>query len=394
MKKHFTFLALFACLSMTTFFSSCEKENSGTTNVSIERASLIGKWHLTLYGFTNPPTLLYEYQTNYTFLETGEFFSESILGSNTVYVEGTWDLDGNRLLLTSEDNITFTIESFSQSEMVISTEIDASTIAYYLFEKVNTTEPDTTQSAFDGDGASKSLFSVGASKKVHFSRGNLQYQASSNTWRFAENQYDYLGENNVNVSPSYSGWIDLFGWGTGNNPTLATTDENDYMEFHEWGNNTIVNGGNQTGMWRTLTSNEWQYLISTRANATSKYGTATIDGRFKGLVLLPDEWNLPSGVSFAPGFTGSDILDDYSQNNYTIEEWKKMEEAGALFFPAAGVRLGSEIWNVNNYGLYWSSTPDTDLKCRDMWFSSAIAWPASDERYLGFSVRLVKEFNN
>ena len=50
------------------------------------------------------------------------------------------------------------------------------------------------------EGALPGLFSVSDNKKVSFSKGNLQYQASTNTWRFAEQQYLYG---------------DLFGWGTG-----------------------------------------------------------------------------------------------------------------------------------------------------------------------------------
>ena len=49
---------------------------------------------------------------------------------------------------------------------------------------------------------------------MYFSQGNLQYQASTNTWKFADNQYDYVGSTNSNISSFYSGWIDLFGWGT------------------------------------------------------------------------------------------------------------------------------------------------------------------------------------
>ena len=55
---------------------------------------------------------------------------------------------------------------------------------------------------------------TGSSSYVLFSKGNLQYQASTKTWRFAENQYDIIGEGNENISYRYSGWIDLFGWGT------------------------------------------------------------------------------------------------------------------------------------------------------------------------------------
>ena len=47
--------------------------------------------------------------------------------------------------------------------------------------------------------------------KIFFSQGNLQYQASTNTWRFAEHQYDLIGSDNSNISSTYSGWIDLFG---------------------------------------------------------------------------------------------------------------------------------------------------------------------------------------
>ncbi|MBQ3676229.1 MAG: hypothetical protein II926_02525, partial [Bacteroidales bacterium] len=54
------------------------------------------------------------------------------------------------------------------------------------------------------NGAIKAAFSVSADKKVYFSKGNLQYQASTGTWRFAENQYDIIGEDNANISSTYS----------------------------------------------------------------------------------------------------------------------------------------------------------------------------------------------
>ena len=57
-------------------------------------------------------------------------------------------------------------------------------------------------------------FAVSENSYVAFAKGNLQYQASTNTWRFADKQYDVIGEENANVSENYDGWIDLFGWGT------------------------------------------------------------------------------------------------------------------------------------------------------------------------------------
>ena len=80
-------------------------------------------------------------------------------------------------------------------------------------------------------GAINGKFTINANGgKVYFSQGNLQYQASTNTWRFAENQWDYVGtqnppygfqaggtvsgSDNYYISQTYRGWIDLFCWGT------------------------------------------------------------------------------------------------------------------------------------------------------------------------------------
>lgn len=62
---------------------------------------------------------------------------------------------------------------------------------------------------------------------------------------FSENQWDMIGDDNSNISASYTGWIDLFCWGTGNNPTNASTNISDYSTFTDWGVNAISNGGNQ-----------------------------------------------------------------------------------------------------------------------------------------------------
>ena len=84
------------------------------------------------------------------------------------------------------------------------------------------------------EGSLPGLFTINADgDQVHFSQGNLQYQASTNTWRFAEHQYDYVGADNANISATYTGWIDLFVWGTGNNPSLTWIDYPDGT-FVDW----------------------------------------------------------------------------------------------------------------------------------------------------------------
>ena len=67
---------------------------------------------------------------------------------------------------------------------------------------------------FGASGASTHLFSVSETKRVRFSRGNLQYNPSLGVWRFALRQYHYVCQDNANIAADYDGWIDLFGWGT------------------------------------------------------------------------------------------------------------------------------------------------------------------------------------
>lgn len=84
---------------------------------------------------------------------------------------------------------------------------------------------------------------------VEFAPANLHYHCTKHIWRFAENQYDYIGQANENISDTYDGWIDLFGYGTsGKNfsPTLHTTNNADYASGNisgtqnDWGVNEIV----------------------------------------------------------------------------------------------------------------------------------------------------------
>lgn len=243
------------------------------------------------------------------------------------------------------------------------------------------------------DGMLPGAFSVSATQQVRFSQGNLQYQASTNTWRFAEHQYDYVGSANLNISSTYTGWIDLFGWGTGNNPTLTSTNNSDYNTFVDWAyHNPISNGGNAVYQWRTLASAEWHYLLNSRTNASSKRGTGNING-VGGLIILPDSWALPSGCSFTAGFASS--LGDWSLNSYTLAQWAQMETAGAVFLPAAGYRFGTEYsYNMGYSGLFWSSTLHTNYEGQAYYmdFSSYSLYATSNNpRNLGFSVRPVRD---
>ena len=259
------------------------------------------------------------------------------------------------------------------------------------------------------DGVVPGLFSVSATQQVFFSQGNLQYQASTNTWRFAEHQYDYVGtqtddghgdyggnvsgSDNRSISSTYSGWIDLFGWGTGGNPTLSPSYPEGYGTFVDWGSNAISNGGNTNNLWRTLTKSEWDYLFNSRTDASSKCGTGNING-VGGLIILPDSWKLPSECSFASGFAtiNPNTHPDWTHNSYTLAQWAQMEAVGAVFLPAAGYRLGTYVHDVGNFGGYWSSTPYSEYYASNIDFNSNYLNAASNyDRFIGFSVRPVQD---
>ena len=214
-------------------------------------------------------------------------------------------------------------------------------------------DPDTPKQDFE-DGILPGLFSISEGIKVHFSQGNLQYQATTDTWRFAINQYDFVGEDNQNISKSYSGWIDLFGWGTGDNPTQATKNLDNYAIFTDWGVNPISNGGNKANMWRTLSKDEWEYLFNNRPNAANLRGQASING-IHGYVFLSDDSTVPKS-KFTPN------ANDWLENSYTLDVWKDLEKAGAVFLPAAGLReerIYNDGWGNLDYqnGYYFTSTP-------------------------------------
>ena len=263
-------------------------------------------------------------------------------------------------------------------------------------------------------GALKGVFTVSSTgKKVRFSQGNLQYNPKADKWRFAENQWDFIGKDNENiVVENYDGWLDLFGWGTGDNPTKHTKEWSDYSSSQDWGENPILNGGNKKNAWSTLTSGRWHYLIFERDQKLFGFGTVN---NIPGLILLPDEWILPEGLTFNPSTEkglewGEDYLegqyinsnkDNFLHNSYNKEEWTKMEAAGAVFLPAASVRSGAEYYNKEELeaycGTYWSKTNSSSYfsNAYSLEFTNWILQPATGKSlrllYFGCSVRLVQD---
>lgn len=250
----------------------------------------------------------------------------------------------------------------------------------------------------DTEGALPGVFSISVANRVAFSRGNLQYKASTDTWRFAEHQYDMVGTANANISSAYDGWIDLFGFGTSGlgsyYPYSASNSNSNYIRSsisgtnYDWGlYNAISNGGDSVGIFRTLSGEEWSYILTERDNASNLRTLATVCG-MPGLILLPDEWGEVDGVPIT--ITTS----DFTTNNFTAGEWSLLESVGAVFLPACGYRNGHDVSSIGSFGQYWSSTYSggTSYGARQLKFStSSLSSTATSSISEGSSVRLVRD---
>ena len=238
------------------------------------------------------------------------------------------------------------------------------------------------------EGAIGGLFSVSETKQVYFSQGNLQYQATTDTWRFADNQYDCLGIENDNISPNYNGWIDLFGWGTGDNPTDTSPFYMYTSDFTDWGTNAISNGGNTTNSWRTLKDIEWDFVLNTRVTASGiRFAKAQVNG-INGLILLPDNWS--SGVYYLNDTNNvnanfnSNVISPYDLINI-------LGANGAVFLPLAGYREEHSTQSVNDGGYYWSDTYHSIYSSRGLRIDNNSVIILFYYSSTGFSVRLVTD---
>lgn len=278
------------------------------------------------------------------------------------------------------------------------------------------------------------LFSVSGTKQVQFTKGNLQayigggpvntYNYYASGWKLADYQYEYIGRAPGNTTFGIGTKVDLFGW-VGASATWNTyglcTYSNSNSEYYgltkgeplksDWGECIEVIRDIGDG-YRLLTSDEWYYLLRSRTNAVKKIHKATITSRTNqqigGIMLLPDDWSMPSNCTVnstdsysGTGWSLSGDGSDFTNNNYDdrlgkgeTNAWCDMEAAGAVFLPAAGNRNQFSIDNLGTNCAYLSSTKHatTSGLCYIFW-ASATELRASNTGSLqsGRSVRLVKE---
>lgn len=243
---------------------------------------------------------------------------------------------------------------------------------------------------------------------VRFSLGNLQYDKRTSKYSFMEHQYDVVETEYQNVGENYSRQdiVGLFGWGTGDNPTMTSEDTLDYEVFKDWGDYCGDPTGNSYH-WYTLSEDEWAWLIGIRSQADP--GVNCREGnRFLNAIITVDKNTYYGLIIFPDGYDGS--IGSYTYNNYdgrtnvSDDDWSAMETVGAVFLPAAGERGGPDVLdNYDKIGNYWSSTIEPDypyhvlsdniayqLLISDGFYGTAVGPNSLDRCFYGHSVRLVR----
>lgn len=334
-----------------------------------------------------------------------------------------YDAENGGVIITSNTSVMrFNKASNNMRFRYFKAETYAKQQIVQLYKKAEATiEPEAEPKVQSG------IFSVAADKQIEFAPGNLQFHTGDSTWRFASQQYNYVGKQNIELgNPEFKGWIDMFGWSStstyfGVNPS---NDNNTYTgDFVDWG--TLFEGED----WYTLSKDEWNYLLNTRTNAANLQQIAMVDTTL-GILLFPDNWVMPEGCTpkdMTHQYEEEEYQDyNYDYKLYTLEQWQTIEAAGAIFLPAAGRRTGGYgnminydqqtetrhdylvnggfyRWfdNDNHYCYYWSSSINENnnayyiINCKPLGNDTyTIAQPQiwGEKGRYGQSVRLAREY--
>lgn len=258
------------------------------------------------------------------------------------------------------------------------------------------------------------LFSISATEKVYFAKGNLKYRipegdnynknadqetyyTNSENWAFLEKQSYCIESNsrtfNLNANgrtPYYarldSEWMSLFNFGsTGKivQPRLlplnldswytsSTATPNMTESYpHVIGTSTteIANTNHDWGCrigdgWFTLSETQWSYLLALNSNSENNRkllkfnssGSLTQDGKAYITANVNGKYGL---VIFPDRYWEINGRTDRN-NNATISDsdWAKMEQDGVVFLPNAGFisKSGGNTAKVTANFRYWTSS--------------------------------------
>lgn len=234
----------------------------------------------------------------------------------------------------------------------------------------NTVYPVSFKASFSAPAALSGIFSVSATKTVKFAKGNLFFDGTG--WAVERNQYSSAEDWSTDHVSLFTWTDNAYGSAAAYTATTSTTVD--------WGAAYCESNSLASGTWRTLSSDEWNYILNLRpvaegqARFTNTVNTpVTIDGiACSGLFIYPDAYE---GEAVSSSFT-----------------WKTLADAGIVFLPAAGSRDGSDVsWNGQR-GYYWASDSINSKIAYNLTFG--VNYTQGFNAYgrdMGYSVRLVTE---
>jgi len=235
-------------------------------------------------------------------------------------------------------------------------------------------------------------FSVSATKKVKFTKGNLWCNTTTNpvTWAFETNQYDSpVGTDYTSDGTESGTWLGThvghFHWtkDVANSYTKDYTyesisnDDHFFADGSDAAHNLSVAG--TEGLY-VLTQSEWNYLFNPSDNENVRKGLTkkgiTVAGKTNCLIIAPD------------GYTGT------IASSYSAAEWTTAEADGLVCLPAAGSNEGSGVpVDGGSLGRYYAS----DFRIRNYQvgayyfsFNSEDLSSSNAEPYMAFAIRLVQ----
>ena len=173
---------------------------------------------------------------------------------------------------------------------------------------------------------------------------------------------------------------------------------------YDWGAfNTIYNpktkANDPYGTWRTLTADEWYYLLYQRGDNTWwRYSDVQLtigNTIIHGLLVFPD------GVTSLPNGVSSTIVAN-NTSGYSIistQDFNILETFGCAFLPGAGYLADNygyiQVVDPYEHGNYWSSSPCDNSSSYHLFINSGGGAPniydhkKTNDRLL--SVRLVRD---
>ena len=298
--------------------------------------------------------------------EFADATSISFTGENEGY---TVTLDcGEGVQLSSTDSTNFYVylppkDSYTAGMKIVVTSTEGKT-----FEKTTTTAVKIERNnlyTFDWTATFAPVhldlpgeFSVGATKKVQFSRGNLFWDGDS--YEFEANQYT-IGTWNAENHVNYFLWSKEESVAKAESYSDASAAASDVFFTNATAETATadftVNG--VTGEFRTLSAEEWTYILSTRTNAADLLvEDVTVCGVEHCLVIAPDAC-LNSYVF------------DKTKKSYDAADWATAEAAGLVCLPPAGYRDGTDVKSGEGNGFYWASTTDAADKASNLGFKKS-----------------------